>query len=140
MTKRPPESPFLLQAQSPSLEVFFVGGGSFALHLLQVFSHYPNLGIQCLLSSSCPPFHPCTTPLSSLELTAPTNILSLLINTAPTPKRFWGIKSSTLPRGFPAPLAALSPLPLPEPAASLPGGAGGGPIQSGERRHMTGPS
>uniref|UniRef100_A0A8C2QTV7 Transmembrane protein 59 like n=1 Tax=Capra hircus TaxID=9925 RepID=A0A8C2QTV7_CAPHI len=86
--------------------------------------------IHCLHSSSCPPPPPRTTPLSSLELTAPTKILSLLINLAPTPLKDFGGSSLLPPRGLPAPLAASCPSPCLSPQLRFQEELGEDPIQS----------
>ncbi|KAJ1060410.1 hypothetical protein K5549_013005 [Capra hircus] len=114
MTKPPLSPPSFFRPKSPSsLEgfSFFVGGGSLPF----IFSRFSTITqtqqhpLFTLLKLPPPP--PRTTPLSSLELTAPTKILSLLINLAPTPLKDFGGSSLLPPRGLPAPLAASCPSP-----------------------------
>ena len=89
----------------------------------QFFNHYPNPAAPIVYSPQAP-------RLSSLELTAPTSILSLLISLTPNPLEDFGGSSLLPPQGLPAPLAASCPSPCLSPQLRFQEELGEDPIQS----------
>ena len=131
MTEPPLSPPSFVRPKNPSslkgfffFFFFFLGEGRIiALHLLQFFNHYPNPAAPIVYSPQAP-------RLSSLELTAPTSILSLLISLTPNPLEDFGGSSLLPPQGLPAPLAASCPSPCLSPQLRFQEELGEDPIQS----------